>query len=144
MMYKINEKEITTSDVVSVVTKYIDLDIFKLIDNIVNKNKKDAIIQYREMLLYGEEPIKIVITLANQFRLMYQVKEYSKKGLSESEIASKLKVHPYRVKLAKEKAKSYKSEQLLSYLSKLADIDYQIKNGSIEKEPALEIFIMEV
>jgi DNA polymerase III subunit delta len=144
MMYKYDEKEITSKDIEDATIINYELDIFKLIEYIVNKDKENAIILYREMLKVNEEPIKIIITLANQFRLIYQVKSYSKQNYSESEIASLLKVHPYRVKLAKEKSRSYKEDDLINYLHNLSIMDNNIKSGLINKEIALELFILEV
>jgi DNA polymerase III subunit delta len=143
-MYKYDDKIINKEDIIELISINYDLDIFKLVDDIVNKNKERAFIIYREMLKYNEEPIKIIVMLANQFRLMYQVRVLSKDGLKESEIASKLAVHPYRVKLAKEKAYHYSEDTLLFFLKELGDIDYKIKSGLIDKDFALELFIMEV
>ena len=74
MIYKINDKIITDKDIIDCTTQKIDLNIFTFIDNIINKNKKESIKTYKEMIKIGEEPIKIIVMLANQFRLMYQVK----------------------------------------------------------------------
>ena len=94
------------------------------------------------MLKMNEEPIKIVVILANQFRIMYQSKELLKKGYSEKDIASTLKIHPYRVKLAIQNSRNYTSDILLKNLNALADIDIGIKTGTINKDLALELFIL--
>ena len=106
------------------------------------KNKDEALEIYNEMLKVNEEPLKIVILLASQFRLMYQAKELAKKGYSEKNISEVLKVHPYRVKLALQKGKKYKVETLLNYLNALADIDIAIKTGKTDKNLALELFLL--
>ena len=116
--------------------------VFKLIDDIVTKNKEEAMEIYEEMLKHNEEPIKIIIMLSNQFRLMFQSKKLIKKGYSEKEIAKKLNVHPYPVKLALQKSRNYDESRLLFLLSELADLDFQIKSGEIEKRLGLELFIL--
>lgn len=141
-MYRYNEKEIETADITSLVAKNIDLDMFGFIDHIVLKNKEQAITIYHEMLKVNEEPIKIVVMLANQFRIMYQAKGLAVKGYQELEIAQTLDIHPYRVKLALEKGRVYSSSLLLSYLNQLADLDEKIKGGLIDKELGLELFIL--
>lgn len=140
-LYK-NDKTITKEDILNLTNKEVDTDIFKLIDNIVKKNKDDALEIYNEMLKVNEEPLKIVILLASQFRLMYQSKELAKKGYSEKDIANTLKVHPYRVKLALQNGRNYKSDLLLKYLDNLANIDIGIKTGKENKDLALELFIL--
>lgn len=141
---KWEEKAIATSDVEALVHKTITLDIFHFIDTIIQRKKEEAIEIYREMLKYNEEPIKIVVMLSNQFRLMYQAKELIRQGYRESDIATKLGAHPYSVKLALQKSRAYESNYLLSILEQLADLDYQIKSGQVEKELALELFILEL
>ncbi len=141
-IYKGNDKNITEEDILNLTTKLIEIDIFKLIDYIVKKNKEKALELYYEMLKMNEEPIKIVVILANQFRIIYQSKELLKKGYSEKDIASTLKIHPYRVKLAIQNGRNYSSDTLLQNLNALADIDIGIKTGTISKDLALELFIL--
>ncbi len=141
-IYKGNDKNITDEDILNLTIKLIEIDIFKLIDYIVKKDKERALELYYEMLKMNEEPIKIVVILANQFRIMYQAKELFKKGYSEKDIASILKIHPYRVKLAIQNGRNYTSETLLKYLNDLANIDIGIKTGTLNKDLALELFIL--
>lgn len=141
-IYKGNDKNITSEDILNLTNKIIEIDVFKLIDYIVRKDKGNALELYNEMLKVNEEPIKIIVILANQFRIMYQSKELLKKGYSEKDIASILKIHPYRVKLAIQNSRNYTSEMLLKYLNDLADIDIGIKTGTINKDLALELFIL--
>ncbi len=142
--YKNKEKTVTENDILNLTTKNIDADIFKLIENIVLKRKQIALEAYQEMIKRNEEPIKILILLANQFRIMYQAKELSKKGYTANDIASTLEVHPYRLKLALEKSKDFSSSILLHYLEELADLDSNIKSGIVEKDLALELFILKI
>ena len=141
-IYKGNDKNITDEDIIKLTTKLIEIDIFKLIDYIVKKDREKALELYYEMLKMNEEPIKIVVILANQFRIMYQSKELLKKGYSEKDIASILKIHPYRVILAIQNSRNYTSEMLLKQLNNLADIDIGIKTGTLNKNLALELFIL--
>ena len=140
--YKDNDKSITKDDVLVLTSENIDIDIFKFVETIINKNKEKALRTYHEMLINGEEPIKILVILANQFRIIYQAKELYKKGYSGNDISKMIDIHPYRIKLALEKATNYDSKKLLYYLSKLADLDYDIKVGNIDAAFGLEMFIL--
>lgn len=141
-IYKNDNKQITKEDIINLTSKNVEVDIFDLIDKIVTKNKDSAIDMYYEMLKRNEEPIKILIILANQFRIMYQAKELYQKGYSGNDIAALLKIHPYRIKLALEKTYQYKAETLLSHISALADLDYDIKIGNKDAALGLELFIL--
>ena len=141
-IYKNDNKQITTNDILELTSKSVDTDIFKFIDNIINKNKSKVLETYDELIKLGEEPIKIIVMLANQFRLMYQVKGLTKKGYSEKDIAKILDIHPYRVKLSLGKSKNFSDDNLLKILKQLADLDSDIKKGNIDKYLGLELFIL--
>ena len=140
-LYK-EDNIITKEDILKLTSKAAYDDIFKLIDYIINNNKDKALETLNEMLKNGEEVIKIIIVLAGQIRLLYQAKTLYMKGFSEKSIAETLKVHPYRVKLAVQNSKKYSSESLINNLKALADIDYGIKSGKLNKDLALEMYIL--
>ena len=99
---------------------------------------------YNEMIKQNEEPIKIIVMLANQFRIMYQATRLYKKGYSGNDIAELLEIHPYRIKLALEKSRSQTEKQLINNLYNLAVLDEEIKTGKKDKYLALELFLLGV
>ena len=137
-----SDNNIDENDVENVITDYPKIDFFEFIDNIINKNTKESIKTYEELLKLKEEPIKIIVTLANQFRLMYQAKKMNQAGYSEKDIALELGEHPYRVKLATIKAKSYTDDDLIANLKKLGEINLNAKKGLVDSSVALELFIL--
>lgn len=141
-LYKDNNT-ITIEDITNLTNKNINTDIFNLIEHIINKDSKNAYIEYQEIVKV-EEPIKIIIMLANQFRIIYQAKELYKKGYTENDISSYIGIHPYRIKLALSKSRNYDSELILNYLYELANMDLQIKKGLIDPSVALELFIINI
>ena len=58
---------------------------------------------YLEMIKLGEEPIKIIVMLANQFRLMLQTKLLKKQGVSIYEMMSILGQKKFPLEKAMEK-----------------------------------------
>ena len=140
-LYKNNDKIITKEDILSLTNKNINTDIFNLIEHIINKDIDNAYYEYKEIIKL-EEPIKIMIMLSNQFRIIYQAKELFKKGYTEGEIASLINIHPYRIKLALNKSRNYDNKTVLKLLYELANMDIKIKTGKIEPSIALELFIL--
>ena len=140
--YKNDDLIITDNDIINVINKSVNTDIFHLIDSIINKNMNEALECYYELIKIGEEPIKILVLLANQFRLMYQVKELSKKGYRIFDIMDLLDQKQYPIQKAIQKGYNYDSKILLEYLNKLADLDIGIKTGKIDKNTGLELFIL--
>lgn len=142
--YKIDDMHITKEDVIAASQFNIDTDIFKFIDNIINKNKEEALNTYHELLKNNEEPIKIIALLASKFRLMYQASTLDKKRMSSNDIANMLGVKAYPVKLAIKASARYPEKVLLGYLKRLAILDEEIKTGKINPELGLELFILRV
>ena len=141
-IYKIDDKIITDDDIESLCVENINIDIFKFVDNIINKNKKESIKTYKELLKLNEEPIKIIALLSSKFRLMYQASILAKKGYTEDDISSILNVHKYPVHLAIVSGYKYNPKILLKYLNLLADLDIGIKTGEKDKDLSLELFIL--
>ena len=143
LIYK-EDKTISEEDIMNVISEYPNIDFFQFIDNIINKKVEETLKTYYELLKLKEEPIKIIVTLANQFRLMYQAKKMFQSGYSENDIVTGTGEHPYRVKLAISKAQKYKDEDLLEILKKLGEINLNAKKGLVDSKTALEMFIIEI
>ena len=141
-LYKGDDNNITSSDVDDITTKNIEVDLFGLMDAIIENNKEKAIEKYHNMLLYNTEPIQIIIALANKYRLMYQVKNLFKKGYTEGDIARELKQNPKYIFVLNKISKSYSNEYLLEQLKNMADLDFNIKSGKMDASLALELYIL--
>jgi len=141
MAYKDDSLLITKEDITNLTSKNIDTDFFKFIENIVSKNKEKALESYFE-IVKDEEPIKIIVILANKFRLIYQSIRLYKKGYSEKNISEILGSNYYSIKKSLESSRNYSEETLLDCINKLANLDIEIKNGKIDKSIGLELFIM--
>lgn len=142
MNYKDDDKNITKEDIESVIRDNIEDNIFSLTNAILEKNSKKSIKIYKDLILIGEEPIKLIIMIANQFRLILQVKLMLKNGYKEREMASVIGEHPYRVKLAL--SSNFTEENLIENMKKLVQLDYDIKSGNIDKNFGLELFLLNI
>ena len=143
-MYKANEKEINDEDIEALVVKSLNTNIFNLIDALNRKNKKNAIEIARELTSHSEDDIKILITLANNYRLIYRVK-ILKSSVDDKKMMELLNIkNPYRLKKLKEQSNYYTEDDLLNTLKLLSDLDIKIKSGKLDKGMALELFLAKV
>ena len=140
--YKWEEKEIIIADIDKIVVKDVDDDIFTLINNIVHKDIKKSFDIYQTLIEKGEETTKIVITLLDQFRLIYKVKVLMQDGKSKDNIVSMLKEHPYRIKLAMEASYSFTYKELTNYMKDLGKIDINIKTGNAANDLGFDLFLL--
>lgn len=140
--FKIKEKQITKSDIDLICRKNFDNTIFDLIDAIIKKDKIKLIDLYNYFTQNGTDVFQILVLLANQIRLIYNVKTLS--NLTDSKIAEILEVKEYPVKLARGKGINYKSQELLKILYNLGQIDEDIKSGKQLPNISLISYILEI
>ena len=65
-----------------------------------------------------------------------------KVGYQQGNIASTLKVHPYRVKLAMQQVRKFDQKALAHLYDELIENDYLIKSGKIDKEFLFQLFVL--
>lgn len=131
-----------TADVVrELAPRTLEQDVFALIDSVCRVDTAAAYRMLRDLWLQQEEPVRLVALLARQFRLILQVKTMSAKGYGTQQIAQRLRVHPYGVKKAMEQGRRFTEEHLLAILDALAEADYCMKAGWMDKELAVEAFV---
>ena len=140
-LYKLEDKTIIKEDIDLLVSKNLDKTIFDLINNIEKNNKREAFNIYRLLKENNEEDMKILSMLANNYRLIYQVKNLSI-NKSDKEIGELLAIkNPKRISVLKNKGYNFTNDYLKKALSFLAELDYKIKTGLIDKEYAVCLFI---
>ncbi len=147
--YKLEEKNVTKQDV-------IDLCFEKLGDptnltfafsrSLAERNKKEALSKYHELLSYNIKPYEIVGLVASQFRIMCQVKilENQNQFIKSAEIASILNEKPYRITKTRELTALYTMKELLALIKALQAIDIQIKTTSTDPNDLIELFILNI
>ena len=141
-IYKDKDKKITEEDIEKVITRNIETNIFELTNAIIKKDRSKIEEIYKDLLLSKEGPIKLIITIANQFRLYLQVKIMRNSGYSEKEIVSTLKEHPYRINLAMNN--NYTIEELKDNLRKLSKLELDIITGKVDEKLGFEMYLLNI
>ncbi|ADU29842.1 DNA polymerase III subunit delta [Evansella cellulosilytica] len=131
---------ITEEIVNELVPRSLEQNIFSLVEGVVRREISHSWAIFLDLIKQKEEPLKIIALMVRQFRILYQVKQLTLQGYSQKQIAGQLKLHPYVVKLAMGQAKQFNDDELLALLDELANMDYEIKTGKIDKVLAVEIF----
>ncbi|TBL75393.1 DNA polymerase III subunit delta [Paenibacillus thalictri] len=135
---------LTAAHVEQLVTRTTEQNVFILIEDIVQLKLDRAFTILHELIKMKEEPIKLLMLIARQFRIMYQVKDLTQQGYSQQQIGSQIGVHPYAVKIAAGQAAKYDIKKLAGILGELADLDFQMKSGRIDKVMGLELFMLKL
>jgi len=146
---EIDKIAIITNDItVDVVNKYttklISEDNFDFCDAIIKKDFKEIDRHLEEFVsIKGDSSrlIAFIALLASQYRIIYATKCLTG---SSDQIAKQLNLHPYRVKLAKEKGYIYSKDEIQKKLLDLCDLDYQIKSSNIDRNILFKIFLINI
>ncbi|WP_251554781.1 DNA polymerase III subunit delta [Neobacillus muris] len=143
-LYAAEETKIDRSLVEKLAARSLEQNIFTLIEKVVQRKLDEALRIYYDLLKQNEESIKILALLAGQFRLIYQVKELSRRGYGQQQIAGLIKTHPFRVKLALGQAGRFTDEELANLMDLLAEADYQMKTGGANKSLLIEMLLFKL
>ena len=148
MNYKYEDKTITKDDIEEMVVKKLgdERDLtFAFSRSLAERNIKEALLKYHELLNYNIEPLSIIGLLASQIRIIYQVKLLEKNRLSDREIADTLgEKSDYRIKKTRELTRLYSEDELLNLMQKLSDMDYKIKTTDVDGKNLIEMFIINI
>ncbi|WP_282801261.1 DNA polymerase III subunit delta [Secundilactobacillus kimchicus] len=135
-------KIITSSVVGELVTKTLDQNVFDLVNAVMAKKINEALTLYRGLILTKEEPLRINAVLVSQFRLLIQCQILARNGYSQGTIASTLKVHPYRVKLALQSLRHFQQVNLKRAYLGLIEIEKDLKSTSQDPMTLFELFML--
>ena len=142
MLYKLDEKIINNDDISLLIQESSDDSVFELVSAFLKNDSRKAMKLYYEFINDGMHVSQIVAIIASQIRLLFQVKRLYNEGKSNDEIAKILEFRSvYRVKYLLNDAYLYSENDLVKYLSNLADIDKAIKTGTMDGKVLLELFI---
>ena len=121
--------------------KKLENDIFKLIDEIGNKNSSHAMKIVTDMILEGESVLGIFAMVSKQFILVIQARQLQVQGYTSKTIAEKIGAHPFVVTKALKQGKQFNDEVIVDMLNFILESDYKIKNGLIKDNLAVEILV---
>ncbi|HET7628397.1 MAG TPA: DNA polymerase III subunit delta [Bacillales bacterium] len=131
-----------TADVVDLLcAKTLESNVFALVDRVVRRNLPEAFVILNDLIKQKEDPIRLLALLVRQFRIIFQVKQLKESGYTQGQMAKRLSLHPYAVKVAAQQGKGFEKERLLQWLSEMTETDFAMKTGKMDKRLALELIL---
>ena len=138
---------INLDDVESLVSRPLDNEAFHLVNALLDKNLKQALHIYNDMMIMNMEPLSFSGLIASQLRLLYQVASLDKEGYHRQEMINKLSpannVNVYRLNRMLNLARQTSPDRILGILNYLANYDHRSKLGLIDKKFGFELFLIE-
>lgn len=143
--YKKGQK-VELEDVELLVRPKIEPDIFKTIDAIALKNRKQALELLHQHLKKGDNPLYLLSMINFQFRNLLTVRALSEStnyypNLQMNSLSKKLGMHPYVARKSIQQAKKFSFEEIKKIYQKIFQTDLKIKTGQLNPEIALDMLI---
>ena len=142
------KSDIQEKDIELLVKPKIETDIFKTIDFLASRNKKQALGLIQKHLEKGDPPLYLLSMINFQFRNLLLVKSQESGDRPYDNfpftLSKKLNLHPYIIKKTIQQADKFSLEELKTIYQKVFQADFNIKTGKIEPEIALDLLIAEI
>ena len=140
------DKIIASSDIENLVKAKYDDDIFKMVDALGNKNKKQALKLISDQIHLGSNEMYLLSMLIRQFRILLLIKDLQKANpnITKDKIAKELSLHPFVVQKALYQARNFTLEQLKNIYQMLLGTDLQIKTSSAKPKLLFDMLITQI
>lgn len=140
--YTMDKDSITAEDVETICTTQITNQIFDMINAVADKEQKQALNYYYDLLALKEPPMRILFLLARQFKLLLEVKILDKQGYGRKEIAEKTGLNPFVVGKYQTQAKAFSEKDLREIMEDSVDTEECVKTGRLTDTLSVELFII--
>ena len=142
LIYAGANKLISEKDVAEVVGESKTENIFALTEALKTKNPETALRLLNNQINHGEEPIKILGTIAWQFRMIWEVKHYQKKNMPSGQIAKAMGANPYVVDKALQHTSRFSTQKLRSGYLELVKDDRSLKSTSQDPLAVMQTLVL--
>lgn len=144
MTYNNENKMIELKEVILLVNRNLEDNIYNLIDAVLQKERKKVMDMYNDMMVLNEEETRMVSALLNKFNEMYDIKSLVEKGYSQNDIAALYNIKPGRVYYMMKNANMSTMKDIKRNINALSDLDFNIKSGKIDKKLGLELYLLSI
>ncbi len=139
--YCLDKGEINSEDVSAICSVKVEDRVFDMIEDIIMKNRTEALSKYYDLLTLREPPVKILSLIGQQFCRMHTAGYLKKEGLSVDEMSERMKVRPYAVKRYIINGSRYNETELLDILRECAVYENNVKSGRMSDTLSVELLI---
>ena len=138
-------RRIEEADVTLMVSQAREMNIFHLVDAIVQRNYRLASQMLHQHLNEGAAPTYLLFMITSEFRLLIQAKKLSSQNLSISDIGSRIgEFKDWKVEKMLRQAQGYSVARLERTYRKLMETDLSIKTGVLEGEVAIDLLVADL
>ncbi|MDR3554459.1 MAG: DNA polymerase III subunit delta [Syntrophobacteraceae bacterium] len=137
-----DKDSIEPEDILEAAGSHRTFSAFDLLDHIKARQADKALLALRSLVLAGEQPLKILSTLAWQIRIVWQVKDGLRQSIPESQLAKRVGAHPFVVKKAGEQAARFSDAYLYRVMEAVGRTDIAMKSTGTSPVLLLEDLVL--
>jgi DNA polymerase III subunit delta len=137
------EPTVRAEDVERLVAGDTSPKVYDLADAVVAGNVEAAIELAEELTVYGERPSRFVYPIVGRLREVHRAVELLESGLTEKELATALKMPPWRAKKVLALARRADREAMERALCRFADLEIDLRGGgALDEETAVTLALV--
>lgn len=140
--YTMGRPVIEAADVEAIATEQTQNKIFEMVNAIAEHNQRKALDLYYDLLTLKEPSMRIMYLISRQFQILLNVEDMSARGMDQASMAKIAGIPPFAVRRNVSQAKGFSMEQLKQALRDGVDLEEAVKNGRMNDQMAVEIFLM--
>ncbi len=136
-------KTVEPNDVLQVVSKTRVDRIFDLTDAIGRRDKVSALSSLASLLEDGQNEVGILAMISRHFRILAQLKEGQKDGLSGPRLSSKAGIPQFLLPQYLDQLRHWEEGKIARAFSALVDTDRALKSSTVPSHVWLENFVLQ-
>lgn len=141
--YQLDKDIITIDDIREICISQAMDKMFDMLDAIGNKNQKQALLLYHDLLALKESAMRILYMLTRHFHILMQISLLMAEGKDNKTMAALCGIPPFSVKRYAGQAGKYSYEELRQMVEKCQATDQRIKTGMVQDTVGVELLIIE-
>lgn len=142
MLFSYDSKEISEKEVILLVSRNLEENIFELTNALLGKDQAKTIEIFYDLVARNEDPIRILNFIVSKIRELIHTKLLIDKGYRQDEIAEHFNIRSGRAYYLLKNANKADFNILEIHLKKLSKLDFEIKSGKIDKKLGLELYLL--
>ncbi len=134
-----DDTKVTRDTIDSLITRTVEDKVFDMVDDIADLKRCEALTKLNDLKALNVEPIKIISIIFNKFATYHKL--FLLKGKSVYEIRELTGMYEKHIRTNMEKAQKLGRKTIASVMLMCADMDANVKNGTVEKWLAIELIL---
>lgn len=136
------DREITGKDILDIVTKKNDNDIFNLVDFISQRKPQKSLDILNELIFKGEAETSILRMIQRQFKLLFLIKLGIESGKNKEQLSSELKLNPFICEKMMQQSSKFTLNQLKQNVEASLETERILKSKSVDSKLEMELLIL--